>query len=289
MSSKIAILIPCHNEAATIAAVVEDFRRHCPEADIWVCDNQSDDGSGEMARQAGAQVLTEHRRGKGFAVRTLFRKVVADVYVLVDGDDTYPAKQAVELIKPVLSGDCDMVVGTRMTPGSNNSFRPLHRWGNQLISSTVNGIFDSNLTDVMSGYRALSRRLVTHLPLTSRGFEIETQLSIQAIFYQFSWREIAIDTRPRPTGSFSKLKTIPDGLKVGLTIVNAFKAYRPLLFFGILAVLVSLFAWGTSSLPATALALLFLGCGLILDTTNHRFRELGQLVSQGLRAGRPPS
>lgn len=282
MTSRLAVLIPCHNEALTIGRVVEDFQRSCPEAEIWVCDNRSRDGSSEIAAAAGARVIHEARLGKGYAVRRLFAVVEADVYVLVDGDGTYPAERVRELTEPVLQQGYDMVVGSRLMPGRavGGRFRPGHVLGNRLVTGSINLIFDGDLTDVMSGYRALSRRLVKNLPLVSRGFEIETQLSILALYYQFSCRELPVVMSERPRDSFSKLRTLPDGFRACLAVFNACKAYRPLPFYGLLAILSGL-VWAWLRQPFwPALSVIFLVSGLILDTANHRFRELGLLVIQ---------
>jgi hypothetical protein len=248
-----------------------------------------------IAQQKGAHVFKEKRQGKGFVIRSMFTQVEADVYVMVDGDDTYPAQAVHQLISPILSEEADMTVGTRLEDFSSKSFRPLHIFGNNLVIQLVNHLFKSQLSDIMSGYRAFNRNLVKNIPLVSQGFEVETQMVIQSLYYQYKITEVPIRYRERPEGSFSKLHTFRDGFKVILTIVNIAKAYRPLLFFGSISILFFLLGLALGLVPiteyfqtgliqrfptallATGLMLtsfLFFAIGIILDTINYRLKEL---------------
>ncbi len=237
--SKIAVLIPCYNEALTVESVVKGFQKSLPEAEIYVYDNNSTDGTGDIARAAGAIVVKEYQQGKGFAVRSMFADIDADVYVMVDGDDTYPAEAAPELIKPVLEGRADMVVGDRLSNGTyfNENKRAFHDFGNNLVKGFINTLFHADITDVMTGYRAFSRRLVKNFPVMSGGFEIETELTLHCLDKRFAIVQIPIDYRDRPAGSVSKLNTYKDGFKVVMTLFTIFRNYKPLAFFSILALL----------------------------------------------------
>lgn len=303
-SPAIAVLIPCYNEAPTITKVVGDFRRELPSATIYVYDNNSRDGTADLARAAGAIVATERRQGKGFVIQSMFRDVVADVYIMVDGDDTYPAASVHDLLRPVLAGEADLAVGNRLVEFEKGSYRGLHVFGNHLVVKSINFIFKAKMQDVMSGYRAFNRRLVTSVPAISRGFEVETELTLQTLYRNLLITEIPIHYGTRPEGSFSKLSTFRDGAKVLLKIVDIFKAYRPLLFFGLVGILFALLGLGLGSIPirqfletgkiaafptailAAALeimALVAVSCGVVLDSINHHFREASQLVLQNRR------
>jgi len=205
-STRIAILIPCYNEELTVAAVVKAFRAELPDARIYVFDNNSNDETVACALAAGAIVRREPRRGKGFVVQSMFREVDADVYVMVDGDATYPAAEVHQLIAPVLAGEADMVVGSRLHPGLKSEFRQLNRWGNRLVLTVLNSVFKVKLTDILSGYRAFNRKFVTGLPLFGGGFEIETELTIKAVARGFRTVEIPTVLTARPEGSHSKIK-----------------------------------------------------------------------------------
>lgn len=238
-----AVLIPCYNEALTIAKVVTDFRQALPEATIYVYDNHSTDNTAEEARRAGAVVRHEFRRGKGQVVRSMLRDIDADCYLLVDGDDTYPAAAAATLCSAVRDEGYDMVIGDRLSTSYDaENKRPLHGFGNRLVRSLVNRLFHSSIHDVMTGYRALSRNIAKNLPLLSNGFEMETELTIHALEYGFKIKEVPIDYRDRPSGSESKLHTLTDGFKVLGMIVHLFRDYRPYPFFTAIAAVWALVA-----------------------------------------------
>ena len=238
---KIAILIPCYNEEKTIKKVVEDFREVLPNADIYVYDNNSTDKTAEFAKEAGAIVRHEHQQGKGNVIRRMFREIDADCYLMIDGDDTYPAKHAAEMANLVLEKGVDMVIGDRLSSTYfEENKRPFHNFGNKLVRNLINFIWKSNVKDIMTGYRAFSKSFVKMFPVMSGGFEIETEMTIHALDKRFSLKEIQIDYRDRPEGSFSKLSTHRDGTKVLKTIFSLFKEYSPLKFFGWLAFLLLL-------------------------------------------------
>lgn len=230
---KIAILLPCYNEELTIGKVIQDFRKELPEADIYVYDNNSKDKTTEVAIANGAIVRQEPRQGKGNVVRSMFREIDADVYVMADGDDTYPAEFVHELIKPVVNREANLVIGDRLSNGTyfNENKRKFHGFGNTLVKNLINRLYKSNINDIMTGYRAFDRLFVKSLPVTSPGFEIETEMSIHALDNRFLIKEVAIDYRDRPEGSESKLNTIQDGIKVLRMIFTLFKDYKPYLFF----------------------------------------------------------
>jgi glycosyltransferase involved in cell wall biosynthesis len=228
----IAILIPCYNEELTIADVVRKFRIELPAADIYVFDNNSSDGTAEEARRAGAKVLFERRQGKGYVVQAMFRQVNADVYVMVDGDGTYPPEAIDSLVAPILHGEADMVVGSRLHADSQSEFKQLNRWGNRMVLALLNSIFRVQLTDILSGYRAFSRRFVKSLPLFGGGFEIETELTIKAVARGYRILEIPVRLAHRPSGSQSKIQFFRDGLLILNTILALFRDYKPLTFFG---------------------------------------------------------
>lgn len=229
---KIAVLLPCFNESKTIVKVIQDFKKQLPNADIYVFDNNSTDGSFELAKNGGAIVLKEKRQGKGFVVNSMFSKVNADIYVMVDADDTYPAEKVHELISPVLNEETDMTVGQRLTSYSDNAFRPFHHTGNRLVCSLINAIFGSNLKDPMSGYRVFNRSVAIELPIVAGGFDVETEMTLQLLYRHFKISEIEVAYRERPQGSFSKLNTFKDGFKVLYKIFSILQAYKPLTFFG---------------------------------------------------------
>ena len=235
---KIAVLIPCYNEAQTITKVVTDFRRELPEAVVYVYDNNSTDHTDELARAAGAVVRYEHQQGKGNVVRRMFQEIDAECYIMADGDDTYPAENARSLARHVLEEQADMVVGDRLSSTYfEENKRPFHNFGNSLVRWSINHIFGSDIKDVMTGYRAFSYRFVKSFPVVSKGFEIETEMTIHAISMNMAVKNELVDYRDRPEGSVSKLSTVSDGIKVLLTIFNLFRNYRPLQFFSLLALL----------------------------------------------------
>lgn len=233
---KIAVLIPCYNESKTVKKVVEDFRRELPEAVIYVYDNNSTDGTGDLAKEAGAVVRKERRQGKGNVIRRMFREVDARVYVIVDGDDTYPAEAAPEMVRRVLEEQADMVVGDRLSSTYyTENKRPFHNFGNSFVKNCINRFFDTNIQDIMTGYRAFSYSFVKTFPVLSRGFEIETEMSIHAADKHMQVDNVIIEYRDRPEGSVSKLNTFSDGFKVLTRILNLYKNYKPFSFFSLLS------------------------------------------------------
>ena len=239
--SKIAVLIPCYNESATIEKVVKDYKKALPDADIYVYDNNSKDGTDEIAKKAGAIVRYEYRQGKGNVIRSMFREIDADCYLMIDGDDTYPAENAEEMCKLVLDGKADMVIGDRLSSTYfEENKRPFHNFGNVLVRKLINVLFKNNVKDIMTGYRAFSKDFVKGFPVLSKGFEIETEMTIHAVDKNYKLVEIPVEYRDRPEGSVSKLNTYSDGFKVLKTIATLFKEYKPMGFFGILAFIFAL-------------------------------------------------
>ena len=240
MDKRIAVLLPCYNEALTIGKVVEDFKLALPDAAIYVYDNNSSDGSGEIAAKLGAIVRRVSQQGKGHVVRRMFQEVDADVYVMVDSDDTYPADEVHKLVEPVASGEADMVIGDRLssTYMAENK-RPGHNFGNILVCGLIRWLWNYPIHDVMTGYRVFSRRFVKTCPVLSNGFEIETEMTLHTLDKRMCLKEIPVQYRDRPKGSFSKLNTISDGFRVLKTIFNMFRFYRPLAFFGIIGAILS--------------------------------------------------
>ena len=242
---KIAVLVPCYNESKTVAKVVSDFKRVLPDATIYVYDNNSTDGTDEIARQAGAIVRYEYRQGKGNVVRSMFRDIDAECYIMADGDDTYPAEFAAEMADRVLSRNADMVVGDRLSSTYfTENKRPFHNFGNSLVRGTINRLFKCNVKDIMTGYRAFSYQFVKTFPVLSKGFEIETEMTIHAISMNMAVENVVIEYRDRPEGSQSKLNTVSDGIKVLKTIFNLCKNFKPLFFFSIFAALMTLVSVG---------------------------------------------
>ena len=303
---KIAVLIPCYNEAATIEKVVRDFRAALPEAVIYVYDNNSTDHTDEIARAAGAVVRYERRQGKGNVMRTMFRDIEAQCYLMADGDDTYPAQYAPQMVRAVLEEGADMVIGDRLSSTYfTENKRPFHNVGNVLVRKLVNHFFKGNIQDIMTGYRAFSRLFVKTYPVLSKGFEIETEMSIHALDKNFRLVNIPVDYRDRPAGSESKLNTYSDGAKVLATIFRLVKDYKPLVFFSTVALLLAavaliLFApvfldyLNTGLVPRfptlIVAGFLFLGglltfcCGLILDTVIKKDRQNFELWLNLFRA-----
>ena len=296
----IAVGIPCYNEANTIGAVVAGLRRELPQAAIYVLDNASSDATAAVARSAGAAVLHVPARGKGEVVRAMFRDIDADILIMVDGDQTYPADRARDLLQPIAEGRADMVVGARVVEGSVAGFPRWHVFGNQLVLRSINALFGARLSDVLSGYRAFSRRFVRTMPVLSRGFEIETEITLHALEHRMPVLEVPIAYAARPAGSSSKLRTFRDGYRVLATIVRLYKDYRPLRFFGgIGAVLVvagvfvgvavireflefgRVFGVARAALSVSAciVGVVAIATGLILETVNRRARELYFLLA----------
>jgi glycosyltransferase involved in cell wall biosynthesis len=292
--SKIAILIPCYNESLTIKKVIESYREVLPDADIYVYDNNSTDGTDEIARQAGAIVRYEYRQGKGNVIRSMFRNIEADCYLMTDGDCTYPAENAPEMCSLVLEKKADMVIGDRLSSTYfEENKRPFHGFGNLLVRKLINKLFSNNVKDIMTGYRAFSRTFVKNFPVLSKGFEIETEMTIHALDKNFLIKEIPINYKDRPEGSVSKLNTYNDGFKVIKTIVRLFRDYKPLMFFSLCAlvlltistillipILINYFETGLvprfpTLFVASAIIIIAIQlwiCGLILDviTTKHK-------------------
>lgn len=294
-AKEIVILIPCYNEEATIAGVIETFRAELPAARIHVFDNNSTDHTAERAVAAGAMVLREPRQGKGFVLQSMFREVQADIYIIVDGDSTYPAHAVHQLIAPVLADQADMVVGSRLHPAAVSEFKPVNRLANQLVLGVLNTIFRVRLTDVLSGYRAFNRKFVKSLPVFGGGFEIETELTIKAVLRGFRVVEVPTALKGRPAGSHSKIKLFRDGFIILNTILALFRDYKPLTFFGSVGLLFVLLGLvpglvvaiefiKTGLVPRVPLAALAIGLaltgilmvvvGLILHTIVRRFQEL---------------
>lgn len=242
---KIAVLVPCYNEGKTIEKVVTDFKRVLPEAVIYVYDNNSTDGTAEIAAKAGAVVRHEYYQGKGNVIRRMFQEVDAECYLMVDGDDTYPAESAREMADKVLERNVDMVVGDRLSSTYfEENKRPFHNFGNSIVRWGINTFFKNDIKDIMTGYREFSYRFVKTFPVLSKGFEIETEMSIHAIDKNMFVENVVIDYRDRPEGSVSKLNTYSDGIKVIGTIVRLFQTYRPLAFFGTVAAILMVLAIG---------------------------------------------
>ena len=293
---KIAVLIPCYNEELTVEKVIKDFKRELPEADIYVYDNNSKDKTAQIARENGAIVKHEYKQGKGNVVRSMFSDIDADLYIMVDGDDTYPAEAVHTLIEPVRRGEADMCIGDRLSNGTyqKENKRLFHEFGNNIVRRSINLLFGSKLKDIMTGYRVFNKKFVKNMPVMSAKFEIETEMSLYALDKRFVIKEIPIVYRDRPEGSFSKLNTITDGCKVVKTIIKMLKNYHPFRFYtgvaaiffllGLLVgipVVVEFFktAYITkvpSAVLATGLmiiAVLTEQCGIILETVVRVNRE----------------
>ena len=306
-NKKIAVLIPCYNESKTIEKVVKDYKKALPEADIYVYDNNSKDGTDEIAKKAGAIVRYEYKQGKGNVIRTMFREIEADCYLMIDGDDTYPAENAREMCNLVLDGKADMVIGDRLSSTYfTENKRPFHNFGNRIVRWLINKLFKNNVKDIMTGYRAFSYQFVKGFPVLSKGFEIETEMTIHAVDKNFKLVEIPVTYRDRPEGSVSKLNTYSDGLKVLKTIMILFKEYRPGLFFGLLSlifliaslilgipVIIEYFQTGlVPRFPSLIVSGIFLVitlllwvCGIILQVIVKKHRQLYELMMNLLVRG----
>ncbi len=302
---RIAVLLPCYNEALTIAKVVADFKRAVPEATVYVFDNNSTDGTADLARAAGAEVIREKKQGKGHVVAAMLQKVDADYYVMADGDDTYPAERARDLLALLMAEDADMVVGRREAADQAGAYRRFHVFGNWLVRTLINVIFGSRLRDIMSGYRAFTRDVALNLPVIAYGFDIETEMTLQCLYRKWVIREVPVAYRGRPLGSESKLSTFHDGLLVLFRILNLFRSYKPLTFFGGLGILLFITAvafalaavYGLSAesgyrlaamvLAGTSLAMSLMagGIGVIVQLVNFRFLELDSVLRRR-RTGR---
>ena len=240
---KIAVLIPCYNESKTIEKVIKDFKEVLPDATIYVYDNNSTDGTDEIARRNGAIVRYEYQQGKGNVIRRMFRDIDAECYIMTDGDDTYPAVNAPEMVDKVLNRNVDMVVGDRLSSTYfQENKRPFHNFGNSLVRSSINHLFHTDIKDIMTGYRAFSYQFVKTFPVLSKGFEIETEMSIHAADKNMFVENVVVDYKDRPEGSESKLNTYSDGAKVLKTIMGLYKNYKPMQFFGLLAAILMIIA-----------------------------------------------
>lgn len=300
MKIKIAVLIPCYNEELTIGKVVTDFKKELPDADIYVYNNNSKDNTSQIAKQNGAIVVNEYKQGKGNVVRSMFRDIEADVYVMVDGDDTYPPEMVHNLIKPIMEKKADMVIGDRLTNGTykKENKRHFHKFGNNLVKQAINYTFRVNLKDIMTGYRAFSKLFVKTMPVLSPNFEIETEMTLHALDKNFIIKEIPIIYRDRPEGSKSKVSTIRDGIKVIKTIVKMFKDFKPRQFFWMISTLFLIIGLiigvpviveycrtsYITKIPSAILAtgimifsIIIAQCGVILDTVVKQNKENYQL------------
>ena len=302
---KIAVLIPCYNESKTIEKVVKDYKKALPEADIYVYDNNSTDGTDKIAKKAGAIVRYEYRQGKGNVIRSMFKDIDADCYLMIDGDDTYPAKNAKEMCELVLSGKADMAIGDRLSSTYfTENKRKFHNFGNKLVRFLINKLFKSNVKDIMTGYRAFSYQFAKTFPVLSKGFEIETEMTIHALDKNFKIKEIPVGYKDRPKGSVSKLNTYSDGVKVLKTIARLFKEYKPMSFFGIISIIFFIISicFGTpvfveyfeTGLVPKFPTLIFAGfmlmismfmliCGLILEVVVKKHKQLFELYFIGIK------
>lgn len=296
---KVAILIPCYNESKTIEKVIKDYKKVLPEADIYVYDNNSTDGTDKIAKKAGAIVRYEYRQGKGNVIRTMFKEIDADCYLMIDGDDTYPCENAKEMCDLVLSGRADMVIGDRLSSTYfTENKRLFHNFGNKLVRFLINKLFNNNIKDIMTGYRAFSYEFVKGFPVLSKGFEIETEMTIHAVDKNFKLVEIPVNYKDRPEGSESKLNTYVDGFKVLKTIAMLFKEYKPASFFNIISIICLIISlilgipvlgeyFETGLVPrfptlivsgiALLVALLLCITGIILQVIVKKHRELYEL------------
>jgi glycosyltransferase involved in cell wall biosynthesis len=301
---RIAVIVPCYNEEPTIRKVVTEFRAVLPGAAIYVIDNNSEDRTADIAVDAGATVLKEKRQGKGEVLKGVCAEIDADYFILVDGDDTYPAEDAVRLLEPLIRDEADMVIGSRRSAYDGTAPPPFHRSGNEFVCFLVNRIFGSRLTDVMSGYRAFTWRVARSLPIISIGFDVETEMTIQMLYRRYVLKEVPVEYRKRPPASISKLRTFRDGFRVLLKIVVLLVAYKPLTVFGVLSLasglaggaLIAHGLWRHASASGTDLgiglgtagllaAVLFLSLGLTISSVNWRVRELESLFIK--LVGRP--
>lgn len=299
-TSKIAVLIPCYNEAKTVGKVIKDYKKYLPSADIYVYDNNSTDGTDKIAKSEGAIVRYEYRQGKGNVVRSMFKDIDADCYLIVDGDDTYPAENAKEMCDLVINKNVDMVIGDRLSSTYfKENKRRFHGFGNKLVRWLINLLFKSNIKDIMTGYRAFSYDFVKTFPVLSKGFEIETEMTIHALDKNMLIEEIPVNYKDRPAGSESKLRTFSDGFKVLKTVARLFKEYKPMAFFGLISilflliflimfipVLIEYFKTGLVprfptlifSLFMLLISILLFSCGIILEVVVKKHRQLLEVI-----------
>ena len=296
---KIAVLIPCYNEEKTIKKVVTDWKKELPEATIYVYNNNSTDRTAEIAKEAGAVVRDEYQQGKGNVIRRMFREIDAQCYVMIDGDDTYPAEFGREMVDKVLERKVDMVVGDRLSSTYfTENKRPFHNVGNRLVRWLINSLFKGHINDIMTGYRAFSYEFVKTFPVLSKGFEIENEMTIHALDKNMYVEELPVEYRDRPAGSVSKLNTYSDGFKVLKTIARLFKEYKPMIFFGIVSLLFLIISvmfgvpvfhdYFKTGLVERFPTLIFAGfmlmvslimftCGIILEVVAKKHRQLFEL------------
>jgi glycosyltransferase involved in cell wall biosynthesis len=295
---KVNVIIPCYNEEIAIGSVIDDFKKYLPEAELFVFDNNSTDQTAVVAKKHGATVILSRRQGKGHVVRHSFRVLNAEIYVMVDGDATYSIEDVPKLIQTLIESQADMVVGARLQNSSDKSFRRFHRFGNRLISGVITRLFRVEITDVLSGYRIFTREFVKSVPLTSKGFEIETELTLQAADKGLRIVEVPTFYKDRPEGSFSKLRTYSDGILIFKTIFTIFKNYNPLIFFLSLSCICAVLSFTSGIAPIIdfyrehyvyhvprailsaglgVLSIQFLGIGLILDTVALNQREIFEI------------
>ena len=303
----IAIAIPCYQEEKTIGQVIADFKRELPQAVIYVFDNNCTDRTAEFARAAGAVVIREKRQGKGHVVSTMFEVISEDITVMVDGDATYDATAVHRLLAPILSGEADTTVAARLQEYGDKSFRKFHVAGNQLVCWIINKMFKAGISDIFSGYRAFTREAARMIPITSQGFDVETELTMQSLYRGLVIREIEAPYGERPSGSFSKLRTIPDGMKVLLRLFLLMRSYKPLTLFGSVAIALLLASLAFGALPAWELiqwhrvvsracaiiavsgfmlTCLSLSLGLVLSSVNLRLLELERVVIKRIKSSR---
>ncbi len=297
---KIAVLIPCYNEAKTIEKVVKDYKKVLPDADIYVYDNNSTDGTDKIAKKAGAIIKYEYRQGKGNVIRSMFKDIEADCYLMIDGDDTYPCENAKEMCELILNKQADMVIGDRLSSTYfKENKRPFHNFGNRLVRGLINTLFKSKVRDIMTGYRAFSYEFVKTFPVLSKGFEIETEMTIHALDKNFLLKEIPVEYRDRPDGSESKLSTYSDGFKVLKTIGRLFKEYKPTIFFTLISLLFLVISvifavpvfkeyFQTGLVPRyptlifsgfmLMISILLFVCGLILEVVVKKHRQLFEIL-----------
>ena len=281
-NKKIAVLIPCYNEELTITKTVKDFRKALPKAEIYVYNNNSKDKTAFLAKKAGAIVRNEYQQGKGNVVRSMFRDIDADIYVLVDGDDTYPAEEVKNLIIPVNEGRADMVIGDRLSSTYyTENKRPFHNFGNDLVKKLVNFLFKANIHDIMTGYRVFSKKFVKCMPIMSDGFQIETEMTVFSLVYHMNIVEVPITYRDRPAGSESKLNTYKDGAKVLIKLFDLFKEYRPFMMFGVfsfmLLIVAAIFFLNNNSSVSVitfVFSLVMFAVGIILDAIKNEKQYL---------------
>ena len=295
----IAVAIPCYQEERTIGQVIRDFRTQLPDATIYVFDNNCTDKTAEIARQEGALVIREKRQGKGHVVATMFETITEDILVMVDGDGTYDATAVHRLLAPILAGDADMTVAARLQEYGDNAFRKFHVAGNQMVCVIINKIFDAKISDIFSGYRAFTRDCALNIPITSRGFDVETELTVQSLYRGAVIHEIEAPYGERPVGSFSKLRTLPDGMRVLLRLFLLMRSYKPLTLFGsaclVFLALAGVAGWmpfvelisdqrvvsrasAIVAITCVMLASLNLALGLVLSSVNQRLLEVERVV-----------